>query len=94
MENSLFSTGVQSSKSFTLAEMKAKGFTIQVGTARAGYKVATLRKGDENYVAVASKDIEGEITLNTLVLEGTNSQGEARLYLTNKAGVLADAVTL
>ena len=94
MENSLFSTGMQASKSFTLAQMKAKGFTIQVGTAKAGYKVATLRKGDENYVATVANNFEGEITLDTLVIEGANANREPRLYLTNKAGVLADSVTL
>ena len=48
-----------------------------------GYAYAT-KIGEQDIILVKAKDFTGELSKNTLVVEGKNSDDEPRLYLTNK----------
>lgn len=73
------------STSITLADLKAKGASIvnAKGTQTEGVLITI---GTDRFYASKAKSFEGDITLATNVIEGANSNGEARLYLTNKQG--------
>lgn len=73
------------STSITLADLKAKGATIvnAKGTQTEG---VLITMGTDKFYASKAKSFEGDITLATTVIEGANSNGEPRLYLTNKQG--------
>ena len=73
------------STSITLADLKAKGFEIKKASGKQTEGVY-MTLGTDSFYASKAKSFEGEITLATTVVEGTNAAGEARLYLTNKVG--------
>lgn len=73
------------STSITLADLKAKGATIVNAKGTQTEGVLITINGDKFY-ASKSKSFDGDITLQTNVIEGANAAGEPRLYLTNKQG--------
>lgn len=79
---------VKSNTNFTLAQLKSKGATIKVATTKNGYKAVQIENNGHRFVAIAVKNFEGEISLNTFVFEGVNAKEEPRLYLTNSEGGL------
>ena len=73
------------SLNITLADLKAKGFEIKLAKGK-NTEGVYMTLGTDSFYAAKSNSFEGEITLNTSLIEGNNAAGEQRLYLTNKVG--------
>lgn len=81
----MFNT-VKANSTRQLSAVKKAGFDINLATTKNGYDAIVMKKDDKEYVAIAVKDFDGDITLDTYIFEGKNADEEPRLYLTNNAG--------
>ena len=81
-------TTVNPNSTRQLKAVKLAGFEINKAETKNKYPAVRMKKNDTEFIAVAAKNFEGDITLETYVFEGANAEGEPRLYLTNNAGGL------